>query len=317
MPWWGGLAQSSRHPKEAELKLRILPRDVCVHFIVHRCCLEKRSCIGYEGSWFPSSQENTFQPIFSGSFEWNNPASSKSLVTCTTPCPGPCSLSGDMRVARLGTPWWQWEGCCCVTGISESILPPHNCSCNTERETQSTAKPGKETQGTAKPGKGRGGFPWRKSLPNHLSCYQQTFPKTICLFLLFFFFLLSPDSVTITHKDVQWVGAWWLGYLIAGVISVLAGIPFWFLPRHLPKPESRKDSSTSSEQSKFIIEDNKDQHNSYQQQLKMAEMVKGKSLEFFSESFSHQLLYLKSLYLLRPYFSGLRIAVFPQAPLST
>lgn len=95
-------------------------------------------------------------------------------------------------------------------------------------------------------------------------------------------FPLSPDSVTISPKDVQWVGAWWLGYLIAGVISVLAGIPFWFLPKHLPKPESRKDSSTSSEQSKFIIEESKDQHTSYQQQAKLAEMAKGKSLEFSS-----------------------------------
>ncbi|XP_053912232.1 solute carrier organic anion transporter family member 1C1 isoform X5 [Cuculus canorus] len=83
------------------------------------------------------------------------------------------------------------------------------------------------------------------------------------------------DSITITHKDVQWVGAWWLGYLIAGVISVLAGIPFWFLPKHLRKTESRKDSSTSSEQSKFITEDSKDQHKSYQQQVKIAEMAKG------------------------------------------
>ncbi|XP_054067734.1 solute carrier organic anion transporter family member 1C1 isoform X1 [Rissa tridactyla] len=82
------------------------------------------------------------------------------------------------------------------------------------------------------------------------------------------------DSITITHKDAQWVGAWWLGYLIAGAISVLAGIPFWFLPKHLPKPEGRKDSSTSSEQSKFITEDNKEQHKSYQQQVKIAEMAK-------------------------------------------
>ncbi|XP_059672095.1 solute carrier organic anion transporter family member 1C1 isoform X2 [Gavia stellata] len=82
------------------------------------------------------------------------------------------------------------------------------------------------------------------------------------------------DSVTITPKDVRWVGAWWLGYLIAGVISVLAGIPFWFLPKHLPKPESRKDSSTSSEQSKFITEDSKEQHKSYQQQVKIADMAK-------------------------------------------
>ncbi|XP_062426447.1 solute carrier organic anion transporter family member 1C1 isoform X1 [Rhea pennata] len=82
------------------------------------------------------------------------------------------------------------------------------------------------------------------------------------------------DSIAITHKDVQWVGAWWLGYLIAGVISVLAGIPFWFLPKHLPKPESRKDSSTSSEQSKFITEDNKERQKSYQQHVKIAEMAK-------------------------------------------
>ncbi|XP_075296261.1 solute carrier organic anion transporter family member 1C1 isoform X3 [Opisthocomus hoazin] len=82
------------------------------------------------------------------------------------------------------------------------------------------------------------------------------------------------DSVPITHRDVQWVGAWWLGYLIAGVISILAGIPFWFLPKHLRKPESRKDSSTSSEQSKFITEDNKDQHKSYQQHVRIAEMAK-------------------------------------------
>ncbi|XP_066405768.1 solute carrier organic anion transporter family member 1C1-like isoform X2 [Molothrus aeneus] len=82
------------------------------------------------------------------------------------------------------------------------------------------------------------------------------------------------DSVTISPKDVQWVGAWWLGYLIAGLISILAGIPFWFLPRHLPKPEGRKDSSTSSEHSRFITEDNKDQGTSSWQQAKIAEMAK-------------------------------------------
>lgn len=78
------------------------------------------------------------------------------------------------------------------------------------------------------------------------------------------------------------MGAWWLGYLIAGAISVVAGIPFWFLPKYLPKPEGRKDSSTSSEQSKFITEDNKEQHKSCHQQVKIGEMAKGKSLELLS-----------------------------------
>nr|XP_026646097.1 solute carrier organic anion transporter family member 1C1 isoform X1 [Zonotrichia albicollis] len=82
------------------------------------------------------------------------------------------------------------------------------------------------------------------------------------------------DSVTISPKDAQWVGAWWLGYLIAGLISILAGIPFWFLPRHLPRPQGRKDSSTSSEHSRFITEDSKDQGASSWQQAKLAEMAK-------------------------------------------
>ncbi|NWZ04292.1 SO1C1 protein, partial [Agelaius phoeniceus] len=81
------------------------------------------------------------------------------------------------------------------------------------------------------------------------------------------------DSVTISPKDVQWVGAWWLGYLIAGLISILAGIPFWFLPRHLPRPEGRKDSSTSSEHSRFITEDNRDQGTSSWQQAKIADII--------------------------------------------
>ncbi|NWZ03975.1 SO1C1 protein, partial [Loxia curvirostra] len=89
------------------------------------------------------------------------------------------------------------------------------------------------------------------------------------------------DSVSISPKDVQWVGAWWLGYLIAGVISILAGIPFWFLPRHLPRPQGRKDSSTSSEHSKFIIEESKDQGTSSWQRARLAEMAKGKALDLF------------------------------------
>uniref|UniRef100_H3CLK0 Solute carrier organic anion transporter family member n=1 Tax=Tetraodon nigroviridis TaxID=99883 RepID=H3CLK0_TETNG len=46
---------------------------------------------------------------------------------------------------------------------------------------------------------------------------------------------VSMDSITITPADARWVGAWWLGYLIAGVITLLSAIPFWFLPRSLLK----------------------------------------------------------------------------------
>lgn len=47
--------------------------------------------------------------------------------------------------------------------------------------------------------------------------------------------VLFPESVTITPKDARWVGAWWLGFFVSAVIMLLSGIPFWFLPRSLPK----------------------------------------------------------------------------------
>ncbi|GAB1291398.1 Solute carrier organic anion transporter family member 1C1 [Apodemus speciosus] len=66
---------------------------------------------------------------------------------------------------------------------------------------------------------------------------------------------VNLDHITITPKDPQWVGAWWLGYLIAGFLSLLAAVPFWCLPKTLPRSQSTEDSGSSSEKSKFIIDD--------------------------------------------------------------
>ncbi|XP_056311219.1 solute carrier organic anion transporter family member 1C1 [Danio aesculapii] len=46
---------------------------------------------------------------------------------------------------------------------------------------------------------------------------------------------VSVDSVPITPQDARWVGAWWLGFFVSSAFLVLAGVPFWFLPRSLPK----------------------------------------------------------------------------------
>ncbi|KAK2832412.1 hypothetical protein Q7C36_015874 [Tachysurus vachellii] len=64
------------------------------------------------------------------------------------------------------------------------------------------------------------------------------------------------DNISITHKDTRWVGAWWLGFIITGAVMLLAGIPFWFLPRSLPKQtegNDRKDQGVHhSEQDSLI-----------------------------------------------------------------
>ncbi|XP_055990592.1 solute carrier organic anion transporter family member 1C1 isoform X1 [Sorex fumeus] len=85
---------------------------------------------------------------------------------------------------------------------------------------------------------------------------------------------VSLDHITITPKDPQWVGAWWLGYIIAGVLSLLAAVPFWCLPKSLPRPRSREGSSSSSEKSKFIMNDDTDFQASQGEKTKIMEMVK-------------------------------------------
>ncbi|KAJ8269120.1 hypothetical protein COCON_G00117270 [Conger conger] len=63
---------------------------------------------------------------------------------------------------------------------------------------------------------------------------------------------VDMETITITPGDARWVGAWWLGYLIAGVITLFSAVPFWFLPKSLPTSAPRLDAKCSPEQSYFI-----------------------------------------------------------------
>nr|KAF6375357.1 solute carrier organic anion transporter family member 1C1 [Pipistrellus kuhlii] len=85
---------------------------------------------------------------------------------------------------------------------------------------------------------------------------------------------VNLDHVTITPTDPQWVGAWWLGYLVAGVISLLAAVPFWCLPKSLLRPQSKEDSSSSSEKSTFIMGDQTECQTTHREKAKMMEMAR-------------------------------------------
>ncbi|XP_070686219.1 solute carrier organic anion transporter family member 1C1-like [Pempheris klunzingeri] len=63
---------------------------------------------------------------------------------------------------------------------------------------------------------------------------------------------VDMETVTITPSDARWVGAWWLGYLIAGTITLMSAAPFWFLPKSLPVPVDKHDTSCTPEQTRFI-----------------------------------------------------------------
>lgn len=41
----------------------------------------------------------------------------------------------------------------------------------------------------------------------------------------------------LTDADPSWVGAWWMGFLLCGVLAFFSGVPLLLFPRELPSVE--------------------------------------------------------------------------------
>ncbi|XP_069867943.1 solute carrier organic anion transporter family member 1C1-like [Dipodomys merriami] len=85
---------------------------------------------------------------------------------------------------------------------------------------------------------------------------------------------VNAEHLAITPADPQWVGAWWLGYLVAGAVSLLAAVPFWCFPKSLPRPPGLEDSSSSPEKSQFILDKPGSYRTPHGGKAKMMEMAK-------------------------------------------
>ncbi|NXY77135.1 SO2B1 protein, partial [Glareola pratincola] len=46
---------------------------------------------------------------------------------------------------------------------------------------------------------------------------------------------VAGDDVQLTNKDPRWVGAWWLGFLVAASLVAVSAVPYFFFPREMPK----------------------------------------------------------------------------------
>ncbi|ELW60565.1 Solute carrier organic anion transporter family member 1B3 [Tupaia chinensis] len=53
------------------------------------------------------------------------------------------------------------------------------------------------------------------------------------------------SSITITPKDSRWVGAWWLGLLVSGLLCIISSVPFFFLPKSLNTSQEKRKVSIS------------------------------------------------------------------------
>ncbi|XP_063806979.1 solute carrier organic anion transporter family member 2B1 [Pseudophryne corroboree] len=46
---------------------------------------------------------------------------------------------------------------------------------------------------------------------------------------------IPAGEIVLTPGDPRWIGAWWLGFILASCIVALASIPYFFFPKEMPK----------------------------------------------------------------------------------
>ncbi|XP_060942432.1 solute carrier organic anion transporter family member 2B1 isoform X2 [Limanda limanda] len=55
---------------------------------------------------------------------------------------------------------------------------------------------------------------------------------------------LSTDEIRLESRDLRWVGAWWLGFLVAAGLLFLAALPYLFFPRVMPREDEADDAES-------------------------------------------------------------------------
>ncbi|XP_069396076.1 solute carrier organic anion transporter family member 2B1 isoform X2 [Paralichthys olivaceus] len=55
---------------------------------------------------------------------------------------------------------------------------------------------------------------------------------------------LSSDEIKLDSRDLRWVGAWWLGFLVASGLLFLTALPYLFFPRDMPREDGADDTES-------------------------------------------------------------------------
>lgn len=74
-------------------------------------------------------------------------------------------------------------------------------------------------------------------------CAQQ-YQLILCLVSSFLFVsnlncCFESESTDLTPSDSSWIGAWWLGLFVVGILLVIASVPMMIFPRKLPPIKSK------------------------------------------------------------------------------
>ncbi|XP_037378869.1 solute carrier organic anion transporter family member 2B1 isoform X2 [Talpa occidentalis] len=150
-----------------------------------------------------------------------------------------------------------WEASLCLpTALAQTpALGPSNGSCSDATETQHLTVVG--IMFTAQTLLGVGAVPIQPFGISYIDDFAHNSNSPLYLGILFAVTMMGPGmayglgglmlrlyvdidrmpegGVSLTSKDPRWVGAWWLGFLIAAGAVALAAIPYFFFPRKMLK----------------------------------------------------------------------------------
>ncbi|KAM4576741.1 solute carrier organic anion transporter family member 2B1-like [Odontesthes bonariensis] len=59
---------------------------------------------------------------------------------------------------------------------------------------------------------------------------------------------VPKGRIKLGPTDLRWVGAWWLGFLVAACLLFLAALPYLFFPREMPKEDGADDVESDKKQ---------------------------------------------------------------------
>ena len=59
--------------------------------------------------------------------------------------------------------------------------------------------------------------------------------------------LKQPENSNLSTDDRNWVGAWWIGYLVGAVILLLPALPMLGFPKHFPNAEKVRQKKNELE----------------------------------------------------------------------
>ncbi|PKK23969.1 solute carrier organic anion transporter family member 2B1-like, partial [Columba livia] len=83
---------------------------------------------------------------------------------------------------------------------------------------------------------------------------------------------VTRGEVQLTNKDPRWVGAWWLGFLVAASLVALSAVPYFFFPQEMPK-EVVSGKESSSKKSEDVLSQLRSR-SEHLQNLSLAKFIK-------------------------------------------